>query len=332
MAKTLTRQEVDTIIQECRVNGHLSEYTDGLEQFTRMPTVLGQGWFRSLQVRPGLTLNLTNLVKRHVHIDKISHHPTSMPLTFCYYLSGGCQVDNDGLTGELEEAAGKSYLYRLPNTGEFETYPAEKPLCRFHIQVSPELMYGFSDRIAEFPTALRKTLEHPETQLLYHPSPITAAQRQILQQILEWPYQGLARHLYLESKVLELIALRLNQMLGGSPQSNVLDNAKDIERIYAARDILMQNMAAPPSLAKLAQQVGLSEIRLTRGFRQNFNTTVFNYLHDQRMERACQLLQAGSLNIQEIARSVGYTRCSSFTTAFKKKFKVPPSIYLKRIR
>ncbi|MEM7795589.1 MAG: AraC family transcriptional regulator [Cyanobacteria bacterium P01_C01_bin.118] len=332
MTKILMQQEVDTIIQECRANGHLSEYTDGLEHFTRMPAVLGQGWFRFLQVRQGLNLTVTNLTKRHIHLNRISQHASSMPLTFCYYLAGGCGVDNDGLSGELEEVSGKSYLYRLPNTGELEKYPAEKHLCRVHIQISPELIYGFSDRIDEFPTALRNTLEHPESELLYHPSPITSAQRQILQQILEWPYQGLARHLYLESKVLELIALRLNQMLGSVSQAAIPTNRKDIDSIYTARDILIQNMAAPPCLSELAQQVGLTEIRLTRGFRQVFNTSVFNYLHDYRMEQAQQLLQAGSLNVQEVARSVGYTRCSSFSTAFKKKFGVTPSIYLKKTR
>lgn len=328
MAKILTRCEVNAIMQERRASGHLSEYTERSEYFVCLPTTLGQGWKRTIQLRPGLALNVNNVTHRQTHVYKIRQHLPSMPLIFQYYLAGGCRVDNDGLAGEVEEVAGKSYLFRLPNTGEIEEHPAGKHSC-LRIQVAPELIYGFRERIDEFPIALRNTLENPNT-ILYHPSRITSAQRQVLQQILEWPYQGLARHLYLESKTLELIALHLDQVLMGPPQRAT--SVKDMDRIHAARDILIQNAIAPPSLTELAQQVGLSAVRLTRGFRQMFDTTVFNYLHDYRMEQACQLLRTGNPNIQEVARSVGYASGDSFAKAFKKKFKVAPSLYLRSTR
>ncbi|MEM1256819.1 MAG: AraC family transcriptional regulator, partial [Cyanobacteria bacterium P01_H01_bin.21] len=302
MAKILTWCEVKAIMQACRASGHLSEYKEGSEYFVRLPNTLGRGCKRSIQLRPGLALTVNDVTHHQTHVYKIRQHPVSMPLIFNYQLAGGCRLDNDGLVGEVEEVAGKSYLFRLPNTGEIEKHPAGKHKC-LHIQVAPELIYGFRERMDELPTALRNTLENPAA-ILYHPSRITSAQRQVLQQIFEWPYQGLARHLYLESKTLELIALHLDQVLDGSPQRAT--PIKDMDRIHAARDILIQNAIAPPSLTELAQQVGLSAVKLTRGFRQVFDTTVFNYLHNYRMEQACQLLQTGNLNIQEIAHSVGY--------------------------
>ena len=331
MVKILTGDEANEIMQECRVSGHLSEYREGSEYLVRTPSSLGQGWWRTIQLRPGLTLSVMNIKKHQPHKYKIRQHSSSMPLVFCYYLSGGCRVDNDGLTSAEEEMAGKSYLYRVPNTSEVEEYPAGQQICRFHIQVAPELIYGFSDRIHELPNDLKNTLEHPENTILYHPSRITPAQRQILQQILEWPYQGIARKLYLESKALELLALHFNQVILGSSKVSMPLKARDVDRIYEARDILIQNFITPPSLAELSRRVHLNELKLTKGFRQVFNTTVFGYLYDYRMEQACQLLQTGSLNIQEIARRVGYTSRSSFVAAFKKKFKVAPSLYLKRI-
>ncbi|MEM9265624.1 MAG: AraC family transcriptional regulator [Cyanobacteria bacterium P01_F01_bin.13] len=331
MAKILTGDEIHEIMQECHANGHLEEYTEGAESFVRTPSVLGQGWARSIQLRPGLVLSVMDITKHQTHVYQVRQHEPSMPLTFCYYLSGGCRVDNDGLQGSEEELAGKSYLFRVPNTGEIEEYPAGHRICRFHIQVSLELLHGFCDRIHEFPTELRNTLEHPENTILYHPSKITPGQRQILQQILEWPYQGIARQLYLEGKVLELLALHFNQVIIGSSQQSTPIKARDVDRIYEARDILIQNATNPPSLTELSRRVHLNELKLTQGFRQVFNTTVFGYLYNYRMEQACQLLQTGNLNIQEIARSVGYTSRSSFVAAFKKKFKVAPSIYLKRI-
>ena len=118
MAKILTRCEVNAIMQERRAGGHLSEYTERSEYFVCLPTTLGQGWKRTIQLRPGLALNVNNVTHRQTHVYKIRQHLPSMPLIFQYYLAGGCRVDNDGLAGEVEEVAGKSYLFRLPNTGE----------------------------------------------------------------------------------------------------------------------------------------------------------------------------------------------------------------------
>ncbi|MEM6426255.1 MAG: AraC family transcriptional regulator [Cyanobacteria bacterium P01_D01_bin.128] len=331
MAKILTGAEVDDIMAECQANGTLSEYQQGTEGFVQSPPSLGRGYGRNINLRQDLALSIIDFEKHQVHRYKIHQHPQPMPLTFTYYLSGGCRVNNDGLKVSHEEVAGKSYLYCLPNTAEIEEYPAGCRICRVHIQVSSELIQRFSDRIHDLPTDLKQAIEHPEKALLYYPNRITPAQQQVLQQILEWPYHGLSRQLYIEGKVLELLALQFRQLTGGQPDQPPSLKTCDIDRIYEARDILIQNLASPPSLSDLSRRVHLNENKLSQGFRQVFDTTVFGYLHDHRMERARQILQAGNLNVQETAYQVGYTSRSSFVAAFKKKFELAPSHYLKKM-
>ena len=326
MAKVLTGADIDEIVAECRANGEVSEYIEGPESFWQMPSPLGRGYGRHLQLRPGLWLTVGDYQKRQAHIYKGPHRQT-MPLTFAFYLSGGMRVDNSGLTTPQEEVAGKSYLHCLPNTFETEEYPAAQHTCAVWIRVLPELMPTLSDRIHELPTEMRTAIEHPEQSSLYYPTAITPAQQHVLQQIVQWPYQGITRQLYLEGKVLELLALHFEQMLAPRTHKSLL--TRDIDRIYQARDILIQNMAHPPSLAELARQVQLNERKLKEGFHQIFDTTVFGYLHNHRMEQARYLLQTGQLNIQETARWVGYASRSSFVVAFKKKFQAVPSQYLK---
>ncbi|MDE0284944.1 MAG: helix-turn-helix transcriptional regulator, partial [Gammaproteobacteria bacterium] len=53
-------------------------------------------------------------------------------------------------------------------------------------------------------------------------------------------------------------------------------------------------------------------------------TTVHNYLHRARMEKACDLLANSELTITQIAMSLGYEYSSNFTTAFRKHFGVTP--------
>ena len=327
MVKALTGSEVFEILEECRENDTVSDYTNGAEQFFELPPQLGQGYWRRFQLRPTLRLTVEDLEKRQTHIHKIQQHPQTMPLTLSFYTAGGSIVDNDGLNGSVEEIAGKSYLYCLPNTAEVECYPAKQRIRRVSFQIFPELMQAFGDRSHELPTNIRQAIEQPEKVMLHCSNSITPMQQQILQQIFQCPFQGLTQQIYLEAKVLELLALQLGQ-LSGSLQTNQLPT-DDIDRIYHARDILIHNVIKPPSLAELARQVQLNERKLKQGFRQVFNTTVYGYLHNYRMEQAQQLLQTGQLNIEQTACRVGYASRSSFVAAFKKKFKVPPSHFRK---
>ncbi|GAB4341955.1 MAG: hypothetical protein OHK0047_33800 [Leptolyngbyaceae cyanobacterium] len=101
--------------------------------------------------------------------------------------------------------------------------------------------------------------------------------------------------------------------------------SSDLERLYQAQAILRQDLENPPSLLELAKQVGLNDYKLKSGFRQIFGTTVFGYLHQQRMQRAYELLTSSDLKVTEVASQVGYTSLSAFSTAFKKSFGISPS-------
>ena len=323
MAKVLTDVEVQEILEEYRANGELSEYEEGPEYFIQSPLSLAQGYGRSMQLRPGLTLNVTDVEKHRVYLFKINQHPQPMPLTLSYYLSGGCRVENDGLKISHEEVAGKGYLYCLPNTAELENYPAG-PLCRVLIQISPELVSTFSDRLHELPTPLRQAIEQPEKALLYVANTITPGEQHILRQILQWPYQGITRQFYLEAKVLELLALYFDQMLNKTDSPQLL--ASEVDRIYQAQDILNQTMVQPPSISELARQVQLNERKLKEGFRQVFNTTVFGYLTQQRMQKACYLLTQ-QRSISAVATTIGYASSTAFSNAFRRQFGMSPKGY-----
>lgn len=161
-----------------------------------------------------------------------------------------------------------------------------------------------------------------------HYGTTTAEISSVLQQILACPYQGLTKRLFLESKVLELTAFLAS---GLQPDcSSLLTpglSADTLDCLYQARQILLERLAQPPTLLELARQVGLNDCSLKRGFRQVFGTTVFGYLHQQRMVKAQQLLSQGRMNVQEAARAVGYASRSNFATAFRNMFGLNPSAY-----
>ena len=110
-------------------------------------------------------------------------------------------------------------------------------------------------------------------------------------------------------------------------QSGFRLKADDLERIYRARDILVQDLEQPPSLLELAQQAEMNDFKLKRGFRHVFGTTVFGYLHQCRMEKAQQLLETNADSIAQVAQTVGYASPSQFSAAFKRKFGISPKAY-----
>ncbi|MEM9092721.1 MAG: AraC family transcriptional regulator, partial [Cyanobacteria bacterium P01_F01_bin.53] len=289
MVKFLTGDEVDEILNECRANGNVADYRKGHEKFFELPLPLGQGYWRDVQLRPGMRLNISDLEKRQTHIHNIQQHPQTMPLTLSYYVSGGCVVENDGLKSSVEEIAGKSYLYCLPNTAEIERYEPRQRIRKVSVQFPPELISTFSGYLQELPSNIRQAIEQPGKVLFHHASTITPQQQQVLKQLFNCPFQGVTRQIYLEAKVMELIALQLDQLITAEQSAKKLVTS-DVDRIHQAREILIHNMVHPPSLSELARRVQLNERKLKQGFRQVFGTTVFGGLYKYRLQQAREFL------------------------------------------
>ena len=204
------------------------------------------------------------------------------------------------------------------------------------IQVQPEESYLNLGENAE--KNLPKNLDHlirTSSQETYRRSGDTQPMMNtVLQQILHCPYQGMVKRAYLESKVIELMALVLDHEIAiqqGEVKKASL-KLEQIERIHYAREILLKNLTNPPSLDELARQAGLNEFLLRQGFRHCFDTTVFGILRERRLELAKQLLAEQDISVTEAAYRVGYASLPSFSQAFKRKFGISPKTHQKNCR
>ncbi|MEI2580887.1 AraC family transcriptional regulator [Scytonema sp. PRP1] len=191
----------------------------------------------------------------------------------------------------------------------------------------PDLLASFfPDEEGEIPHQLRLLAKGDEWQTLLYPE-TTAAIRGVAQQIVNCPYQGMTKRIYLQAKVLELMALQLAPILSAQDglQPSPRLKPETITRIHYAKEILLTRLENPPSLLELAQMIGVSDRTLRYGFRELFGTTVFGYITNKRMQQAEQLLREGKLSVAEVANLVGYAHQGHFATAFKRKFGITPS-------
>lgn len=99
---------------------------------------------------------------------------------------------------------------------------------------------------------------------------------------------------------------------------------------YRAIDILHDEMADPPSLSELAHRVGTNQARLGRAFQDHLGMSTFEYLREQRLVRAQELLATTDRQVQQIADAIGFRRAGDFATAFRLRFGLTPREYRKR--
>lgn len=155
-------------------------------------------------------------------------------------------------------------------------------------------------------------------------SSASRTQQSLARQLMNCPFSGPERSLYLGGKALQLASLTVAQCVSDAVHLKVPLSSRESEMIRQARDILIAEMHKPPSLNSLARRVGLNSRKLNGGFRRIFGTTVFGFLQEYRLEVAYKLLAAGEMSVSEAAFHVGY-RATHFTTIFRKRFGISPS-------
>ncbi|MCP4119989.1 MAG: helix-turn-helix transcriptional regulator [Desulfobacteraceae bacterium] len=196
-------------------------------------------------------------------------------------------------------------------------------------QLFCDLVQGDFDRVAAF---LDTVSEKNKEKLYFHKGRITPLMQIALHQIINCPYQGITKRLYLESRALELIVYKLEQMAtqeGKAPKALSV-KSDDVDRVYHAKEIIIRDLENPPTLFELAGQVGLSHAKLNRCFRELYGTTVFGFLRKTRLEKARFLLEEKQINVTDAALKVGYSSLSSFIHAFSDHFGIKPSFCVKR--
>ena len=212
-------------------------------------------------------------------------------------------------------------------------FPAECRQSHVSIYITPELLNNYlGDYFAHLPSALRDIAEGSKDKGFYHSGPLPRIMDSAVDQLMTCPYTGPAQRLYMESKVVELMAHKIAQLcLSDTTNPSPSDlHSYDMERVRHARDILCSDLENPPKLNDLARSVGINHCKLNIGFREIFGTTVFGYLRRMRLLEAKRLIDQGDMNVTEVALSVGYNSLPSFSKAFSEFFGIPPVQCLKK--
>ncbi|MEM9218021.1 MAG: AraC family transcriptional regulator [Cyanobacteria bacterium P01_F01_bin.150] len=330
MKVTFTATDFQTALFEFQKQTSVTYQLSRHENTLTLPKTLGEGQVRNVNLRRG-SLNL--FVQQHrldenLVIAAAGVSPARSPVVLKFFVSGPVRGAIQGVNTDINASAGQYCLIYCADQASHVEFIAGKDICTVEIVMTPQLfqsMLDEDDQLAELQQRFSADILVPYWTF----GTTTPLMAIALQQILQCPYQGATRRLYLESKSLELLTLALENLKPPQPETPKRCSLKpdDVKVIYQARDILINHIDKPPTLLALARQVGINDYKLKQGFRQVFGTTVFGYLHNHRMERAAELLQKNQMTVTGIAAAIGFANRSAFAAAFRRKFGLNPSDY-----
>ncbi len=302
--------------------------SEHFEKRLSIPEGFGEGDVKYFNIRDGLRMFFINHKTGDFKTVGKSETPSGL-LQLIFYLSGKNMISEmDGVRGKLISNTGDSYILNPNQEGVWEL-PKNHHLQAVTVSINLSLLNLFIEEDGDLmPPGLLNVLEGSGKPYCQQDQ-LNPSIQIVLNQMINCPFQGMVKRVYLEGKIFELIALRLEQLYPSGNKCPYSLKSSDLERIHHAKDILIQSMENPPTLTELARQVSLNSRKLKEGFREVFNTTVFGYLRKQRMEQARLLLEDGETSVTQVVYKVGYNNLSHFALAFKKEFGILPGAYLK---
>ena len=283
----------------------------------------------NIRIRPGVRLMVANHAQnRQIRMDyKIDR----APISFCFSLSQRMRCTmGHGLrsTTVMERLPGDGVLAYLPQTqGTVDIFPDRRV-------AGVSLHFSVPAFLELFPSP-PKCLAHlgggangaSNNRPVYRQTRFSAETLHVLKQIMECPYTGDIRRIFLEAKALELAVLKMAEWLQKDSKRPSDMGRRDIDRIKEAYHILLTRLDHPPSLVDLSRIVGVNRNKLNRGFKALYGCTAFSLLRQARLSKARSMLDNSDLSLSEIAFAVGYNSQANFATAFRRHFGKPPNTF-----
>jgi len=320
MTLILNQLDWDELCQQAPAPQASNLALDEFEGLTGIPEVIGRGYDRYIELSPEIGLSFHDCEYRQDLEVKAPAH--DHPIQIAVHLSG-C-IYCDAVHPNLGESCGY-FSGSGMSPGYVEKYLGGERLTVVGFEIEPDWFAAFLQTDQSYGSEMQRLLFKGEDwKASFYPT-VTPAMRSLAQQMWNVPYRGAAKRIYLQAKVLELLAIHLDWLDGSRHKpSNGQLKPTTVDRIHHAKEILLANLEYPPSVLELAQRVGVSDRTLQRGFRELFGKTVFGYLTEQRMKLSEQWLRQGNYTITEVATMVGYSNPGHFTAAFKRQFGITP--------
>lgn len=296
------------------------------------------GWHQhveQLHIAPGISLFIVDKPDGNAIISKFKVERSPLELAFCLKGCVASEISKKGYeTQSIQVGHNQCSISYTPycsgvsliqNGGIYQAVSICVDIAVLRVLFERQMDYLSPDIM---PILLEK-----DSALIYKIAKTPSVMHAAVYRIFSCRFSEPMRKLYISSKVYELINLMLAEfMLERRASHKSVLQPPDINRTITAGNLLKNNLENPPSVSELARRVSLSKTKLKSGFKEVYGTTIYGYLHHERMENAKTILDGGCTSVYQVAHMVGYVNVSHFISAFRKHFGVNPGRYLLDIK
>jgi AraC family transcriptional regulator len=145
--------------------------------------------------------------------------------------------------------------------------------------------------------------------------------------LTELKQENLGSSLYIDSLANVLAVRLLRQYSASKPQLAIYEGGLPQRQLQQILDYIHAHLERDIKLADLAGSIGMSQFHFSHLFKQSIGTSPYQYLLQQRIERAKQLLKQTDRSIVDIAFSCGFNSHSHLSKQFRQIAGMTPKSY-----
>jgi len=205
-------------------------------------------------------------------------------------------------------------------------YPNRTKFKSIVIGIDSDILAKFLGSNGE--NAIFKKIIGSEQPILFEES-VSPKIQEVALEIIESDVPDTLADFFFKIKAEELICLTLKELLKREKPTLHVLNEIDVEKIYKARDAILNEIHVPPVIRNLASQIGMSESKFKRLFKQIFGNSFFSYYQKFRMKEAARLLKENKMSVSEVGYALGFSNLSHFTKVFEEHNGIKPKAFQK---
>jgi AraC family transcriptional regulator len=250
------------------------------------------------------------------------------PLSLFMNLSGQSVVT----TGKRRVVVPEDFFF-ITNADQYYTLEIE----RHHTAKTFNIHFGdyFADQVFHASTRpeahlLDHPFECPHERLEFH-NHLHHRSRALNHIVAEISQAQDMSSLWLEEKLTDVVCLLLNEekkllsLRDGLPVLKSSTRAEILRRLLQVTDYIHTHLDNDISLEQLSRIACLSKFHFLRLFKLAFQVTPYQFINAERIRRAKHMMQHTTLEVHDIARTLGYENASAFSRMFFRQVGVYPT-------
>jgi AraC-like DNA-binding protein len=290
------------------------------------PESLGEGYMRVVQLPNGLealigdfTLRQAMLLERvrgrqeyYVFVCDVAHDVRR------FYVD----IDKERAEQTAPELSAMYLLSFLADVGQFAT--AGTRLQTVRVIITREWLAKYL-KLDVLEDVLQRYIALKADSI--HARDVDFESRTLMAELLQLPQDSPMEKTFIQNRVMMILENFFGWMYRQIPVNGlrIRMSREEIEQMMRVEEVLLSNLAEPPTISQLARDAAMSPSKLKKQFKDVFGLPVYEYFQKKRMQKARELLLEGNRSIKSVGIELGFSNLSNFSMAFRKAFGELPS-------